>query len=184
MGLFAELKRRNVFRVTFAYVVIAWLVMQVGDTMAPALHLDEWVNSLLAFFLILGLPLAIFFAWVFEMTPEGIKLEKDVDRSASIAPQTGKKVDRLIIGVLVVAVRPVRIAGARFPRSAGRARAEPAGRADPYPADDRLRGLGRRGGVAPAVARGEPDIVLGRILQVLALGIGQGTGTPNRAADP
>ena len=104
MGLFAELKRRNVFRVTFAYVVIAWLVMQVGDTMAPALHLDEWVNSLLAFFLILGLPLAIFFAWVFEMTPEGIKLEKDVDRSASIAPQTGKKVDRLIIGVLVVAV--------------------------------------------------------------------------------
>jgi len=104
MGLFAELKRRNVFRVAFAYIVIAWLIMQVGDTMAPALRLDESVNSVLAFFLILGFPLALFFAWAFEMTPEGLKLEKDVDRSASITVQTGKRVDRLIIVVLAIAV--------------------------------------------------------------------------------
>jgi len=104
MGFVTELRRRNVFRVAIAYVIVAWLVLQVGDTLAPALHLGEWVNSLLAFFLILGFPLAMFFAWAFEMTPEGIRKEKDVDRSTSIAQQTGKKVDRLIIGVLVVAV--------------------------------------------------------------------------------
>ena len=104
MGFLAELKRRNVFRVALAYIVIAWLTMQVGDTMAPALRLDETVNSVLAFFLILGFPLALFFAWVFEMTPEGLKFEKDVDRTTSISAQTGKKVDRLIIVVLAIAV--------------------------------------------------------------------------------
>ena len=90
MSLFAELKRRNVFRVAIAYVVLAWLLLQVGDTLAPALRLPEWVNSVLAFFLILGFPMAIFFAWAFEMTPEGRKLEKDIDRKQSISPQTGR----------------------------------------------------------------------------------------------
>jgi TolB-like protein/Tfp pilus assembly protein PilF len=104
MGLFAELQRRNVFRVAIAYAVIAWLVMQVGDTMAPALRLGDWVNSVLAFFLILGFPIVIFFAWVFEMTPEGLKFERDVDRSQSITGTTAKKVDRLIIVVLALAV--------------------------------------------------------------------------------
>jgi TolB-like protein/lipoprotein NlpI len=104
MSLFAELKRRNVFRVGIAYIVLAWLLLQVGDTLAPALHLPEWINSALAFFLILGFPLAIFFAWAFEMTPEGLKLEKDVDRDASITPVTGRKLDRTIIVMLVFAL--------------------------------------------------------------------------------
>jgi len=104
MSLFAELKRRNVFRVAIAYVVLAWLILQVGDTLAPALHLPDWINSALAFFLLLGFPLAIFFAWVFEMTPEGLKREKDVDRSASITPATGRKLDRSIIALLAVAL--------------------------------------------------------------------------------
>jgi tetratricopeptide (TPR) repeat protein len=104
MSLFAELKRRNVFRVGIAYVVLAWLLLQVGDTLAPALHLPEWINSALAFFLILGFPLAIFFAWAFEMTPEGLKLEKHVDRDASITPVTGRKLDRTIIVMLVAAL--------------------------------------------------------------------------------
>lgn len=104
MSLFAELKRRNVFRVGIAYVVLAWLVLQVGDTLAPALHLPEWVNSALAFFLILGFPLAIFFAWAFELTPEGIKLEKNVDREQSITPMTGRKLNRTIIVLLAVAL--------------------------------------------------------------------------------
>ncbi|MEJ2256586.1 MAG: hypothetical protein P8X98_06200 [Woeseiaceae bacterium] len=102
MSLFAELKRRNVFRVGVAYIVLAWLLLQVGDTLAPALHLPEWINSALAFFLILGFPLAIFFAWAFELTPDGLKLEKDVDRDTSITPQTGRKLDRTIIALLVV----------------------------------------------------------------------------------
>ena len=74
MSFIQELKRRNVFRVAIAYVIMAWLVMQVGDTMVPALHLPAWAASLLAFFLILGFPIAMFFAWAFELTPDGLNI--------------------------------------------------------------------------------------------------------------
>ena len=104
MSLLTELRRRNVFRVGGAYLVLAWLLLQIGETLAPALHLPEWVNSALAFFLILGFPVALFFAWAFELTPEGLKLEKHVDRQQSITPQTGRKLDRTIIVLLVVAL--------------------------------------------------------------------------------
>ena len=104
MSFFVELKRRNVFRVAIAYIVLAWIILQVGDTLAPALHLPETVNSVLAFFLILGFPLAMFFAWAFELTPEGLKLEKNVDRDTSITPNTGRKLDRTIIALLVVSL--------------------------------------------------------------------------------
>jgi len=104
MGLVLELRRRNVFRVAIAYIIVAWLILQVGDTLAPALHLDEWVNTALAFFLILGFPLAVFFAWAYELTPEGIKLEKHVDRSHSVTHFTGRKLDFLIIAGLLLAL--------------------------------------------------------------------------------
>jgi TolB-like protein len=104
MGLVSELRRRNVFRVAIAYVIIAWLILQVGDTLAPALHLGDWVNTALAFFLILGFPIALVFAWAFEITPEGVKKEKDVDRSQSATHITGRKLDYLIIAVLTVAL--------------------------------------------------------------------------------
>jgi len=104
MRLFAELKRRNVFKVAAAYIIVGWLIMQAGDTLAPALHLPDWVNSALAFFLILGFPLALFFAWAFEMTPEGIKREKDVDRTRSITHVTGQKLNYTIIALLVAAL--------------------------------------------------------------------------------
>ena len=104
MSFFKELKRRNVFKVAAAYIIIGWLIMQAGEVMRPALHLPEWVNSLLAFFLILGFPLAMFFAWAFELTPDGLKKEKDVDHSKSIAPNTGRKLDFTIIGLLVLAL--------------------------------------------------------------------------------
>ena len=104
MGLVSELRRRNVFRVAIAYVIIAWLILQVGDTLAPALHLGEWVNSALVFFLILGFPIALFFAWAFELTPEGLKKEKEVDRSESITHLTGRKIDYLIIAALILAL--------------------------------------------------------------------------------
>ena len=104
MSFFAELKRRNVFRVAVAYIVVAWIILQVGDTLAPALHLPESVNSILAFFLILGFPLAMFFAWAFELTPEGLRLEKNVARDTSITPNTGRKLDRTIIALLIVAL--------------------------------------------------------------------------------
>jgi len=90
--------------VAAAYIIIGWLIMQVGDTLGPALLLPGWINSALAFFLILGFPLAIFFAWAFEMTPDGIKKENEVDRSQSITPVTSQKLNNMIIGLLVLAL--------------------------------------------------------------------------------
>jgi len=104
LSFFNELKRRNVFKVGFAYIIIAWVLLQIGDTLGPALLLPHWINSALAFFLLLGFPLALFFAWAFEMTPEGVKKQKDVDRSESITSQTGRKLDYTIIGLLAVAL--------------------------------------------------------------------------------
>jgi TolB-like protein/Tfp pilus assembly protein PilF len=99
-----EVKRRNVFRVAIVYIVAAWLTMQVVDVMFPALNIPDWVTSLVAVLLLIGFPFAVIFAWAFEMTPEGIKREKDVDRSESITAQTGHKLNRTIIVILTVAV--------------------------------------------------------------------------------
>jgi len=104
MSFFQELKRRNVFRVAIAYIIVAWLLLQVADTLAPALRLPEWFQSGVAFVLILGFPIAMIFAWAFELTPEGVKLEKQVDRTESITNQTGQKLNATIITLLVVAV--------------------------------------------------------------------------------
>ena len=104
MSIVRELRRRNVFRVAIAYLIIAWLVLQVGDILAPALHLDEMVNTALAFFLILGFPIALILAWAFEITPDGLKKERNVDRSQSITHKTGRKIDFIIIGLMSVAL--------------------------------------------------------------------------------
>jgi len=104
MSLFAELKRRNVFKVAAAYIIVGWLIMQAGEVMGPALRLPEWVNSMLAFFLILGFPLAMFFAWAFDMTPEGLKMEKDIDRSQPLATNSGRMMNYTVIALLAVAL--------------------------------------------------------------------------------
>ena len=104
MTFFKELKRRNVFRVGAGYVVTAWLLLQVVDLVLENITAPDWVMQVFMLGLAIGFPLAIFFAWAFEMTPEGLKKEKDVDRSQSIAPQTGRKLDRSIIIVLVLAL--------------------------------------------------------------------------------
>ena len=84
MSLFAELKRRNVIKVAVAYIVTSWLVAQVAQLAAESFVAPEWVMKMFITLLALGFPFAIIFAWAFEMTPEGIKKEKDVDRSQSI----------------------------------------------------------------------------------------------------
>jgi TolB-like protein len=103
-GFFEELKRRNVFRVAIAYIVVAWLVLQVADVVLPTFQTPDWVMPAFTFLLALGFPVALTFAWAYEMTPEGIKREKEVDRSQSITRNTGRKLDFIIIGVLVVAI--------------------------------------------------------------------------------
>jgi len=104
LSFFNELKRRNVFKVAAAYIIVSWLIMQAGEVMAPALRLPDWINSALAFFLILGFPLAMFFSWAYEMTTDGIKKEKEVDRTQSITHTTGQKLNYAIIALMSVAL--------------------------------------------------------------------------------
>jgi len=103
-SLFAELKRRNVIRVGIAYLVGAWVLLQIIDVVGPILHLPETIAQYLLFLLVIGLFPIIVLAWVFELTPEGVKLESEVDRARSTTAQTARKLDRAIIGVLVVAI--------------------------------------------------------------------------------
>ena len=102
MSFFKELKRRNVFRVTAAYVVIGWLLLQIGDVVFEALELDASANRMLMAFVLLGLIPTIIFAWAFEVTPEGIKRDKDVARDEQQERRTAKKLDYITMGVLVL----------------------------------------------------------------------------------
>ena len=102
--LLSELKRRNVFRVGVAYIVVAWLIAQVAELALDSFDAPSWVIKTILLLLALGLPVVLFFAWAFELTPEGLKKEKDVDRSQSITQQTGRKLNAAIIVMLVVAV--------------------------------------------------------------------------------
>jgi adenylate cyclase len=104
MSFFDELKRRNVFRVAFAYIVLAWLVMQVVDVVLGNVSAPGWVFQVLMLFLAIGFPFALIFAWAFELTPEGLKKEKDIERSESVTPITGRKLDFVIIGLLTAAL--------------------------------------------------------------------------------
>ena len=104
MLFFAELKRRNVVRVGIAYVIVGWLLAQVAEFAAENFGAPDWVLKIFVVFLILGLPLALFFAWAFELTPEGLMLEKHVEREESITHQTGRKLDFIIIAVMAVAL--------------------------------------------------------------------------------
>jgi TolB-like protein/Tfp pilus assembly protein PilF len=104
MSFYEELKRRNVVKTAVFYVIASWLILQVADLLFEALDLpSSWVRLVLAL-LILGLPLALVFSWVYEMTPEGLKREKDIDHSQSITPETGRKINVLIIVLLVLAI--------------------------------------------------------------------------------
>ena len=85
-----------------AYIVVSWLIAQVAELALDSFDAPTWVIKTILLVLALGFPLALFFAWAFELTPEGLKKEKEVDRSQSITSQTGRKLDFIIIGVLAV----------------------------------------------------------------------------------
>ena len=103
-NLFSELKRRNVVRVGIAYLVIGWVLIEVSDTIAPMMSLPEWAPNLILYVLILGLPVALFLSWAYELTPQGVKKTAKVDADESITPSTGRRLDFVIIGALVIAV--------------------------------------------------------------------------------
>ena len=104
MTFFQELKRRNVFRVGVAYALAAWVLLQIVDLVLDVISAPEWILQVFALAAAIGLPTVLIFAWAFELTPEGLKRESRVDRSRSITSQTGSKLDRAIIVLLVLTV--------------------------------------------------------------------------------
>ena len=104
MSFFKELQRRNVFRVTVAYVISAWLLAQVADLVLDNIAAPDWVMQTILLVLFLGLAPVVFFSWAYEVTPDGIKRESEIDRSQSITHVTGRKLDRTITFVLLLAV--------------------------------------------------------------------------------
>ena len=104
MSFFDELKRRNVVRVGLAYGIAGWVFLQVADLVLENIEAPSWVIQALMLFVLLGFIASLVIAWAYEITPEGIKRDSEVDRSQSIAGHTGKKLDRIIIGFLVLAV--------------------------------------------------------------------------------
>lgn len=104
MSFFTELKRRNVVKVGIAYAVSTWVLLQITDIVSEILVLPEWAPKLILLILIIGFIPALIFAWAFELTPDGVKREKDVDRSQSITPKTGQKLNKTIGALLVIAL--------------------------------------------------------------------------------
>ena len=104
MSLIAELKRRNVIRMAGLYLVGAWLITQVAGTVLPMFGAPDWLPRSVVILLAIGFVPALIFSWVFELTPHGFKRDAEVPLEQSIAPQTARRLDRLIIAVLLIAL--------------------------------------------------------------------------------
>ncbi len=107
MSFFEELKRRNVFRMAVLYVVATWLLLQVTDVLSSLLNLPRWAGSLVVMLLVLGFPIMLMVSWVYEMTPDGLRREKEIDHSEAVSSETGRKINTLIIVLLVLAIAAV-----------------------------------------------------------------------------
>ncbi len=103
-NLISELKRRNVFKVATAYGIAGWLIIQVSDTVFPRFGFPDWTVTFVITLVFIGLPISLIVAWAFELTPEGLKKTVEVDTEESITPNTGKKLNKVIISVLSIAV--------------------------------------------------------------------------------
>jgi TolB-like protein/Flp pilus assembly protein TadD len=104
MSFLKELKRRNVIRVAIAYAITAWLLIEITATTFPILRLPEWTATFVTVLLLIGFPVALIFAWAFELTPEGIKLDEDATRSEPKTRRAGRKLDFAIIGLLAFGI--------------------------------------------------------------------------------
>ncbi len=103
-SFFAELKRRNVYKVGVAYVAIAWILAEAASKLEETLNLPAWLDSVVVVLLLIGFPIALVFAWAFEITPDGIKKESDIAPEDSIAAHTGQKLNYIVIGLMAVAI--------------------------------------------------------------------------------
>ena len=103
MSFFNELKRRNVIRVGVAYALVAWLVMQFADVVLNNISAPDWVFKAIMLLLAIGFPFVLIIAWAFEMTPEGIKREKEIDVDATSRSATARKLNQLTVTVMALA---------------------------------------------------------------------------------
>jgi len=101
---FAELQRRNVYKVTVAYAVVSWLLIQIATQVFPAFEIPNWATRLVILVLLLGFPVALVLAWAFELTPQGLVRTDEVDARKSTTHSTGRKLDFVIIGVLLAVI--------------------------------------------------------------------------------
>ena len=104
MSLFVELKRRNVFRAAAFYAASAWLLVQIATQVFPFFHISEWVVRWIVVAAAIGFPFAMMFSWLYEWTPHGLQRESEVAPNESVTRESGKKLDRWIIAILVLAV--------------------------------------------------------------------------------
>src|SRR4026208_1155607 len=103
-NFFAELKRRNVYKVAIAYAVVAWLLMQIASQIFPFFEIPNWAVRLVVLLLVIGFPVAMILAWALDLTPEGVKRSEDVDVTKSITRKSGRKLDFFIIAVLLLVI--------------------------------------------------------------------------------
>jgi TolB-like protein len=104
LSFFNELKRRNVVRVAIAYAVASWVLIQIGDVAAQNFEAPVWVMKMFMTALMAGFPIVLFFSWAYEITPDGIKKESEIDHSQSVTQETGKKLEYVTIALLVIAI--------------------------------------------------------------------------------
>jgi TolB-like protein/Tfp pilus assembly protein PilF len=103
-SLWSEVKRRNVFKVAVAYLVLSWLLIQVSDVVFPALHLPDWSVTFVLALLAIGFLPALIFSWVYELTPEGLKRESEIEPSESITSETGRRLNLITIGLVILGI--------------------------------------------------------------------------------
>ncbi|MBV8143634.1 MAG: hypothetical protein JO184_01415, partial [Gammaproteobacteria bacterium] len=104
VGLFTQLRQRNVFRVALLYLLGCWLILEPVHVVFHMLEVPAWANRLVIMLMAVGFPLVLVFAWVYEITPQGVKPTNEVPHAASIRELTGRRLDRAIIAVLAVAL--------------------------------------------------------------------------------
>jgi zinc protease len=114
MSFLSELRRRNVLKVALVYVVAGWLLLQFARLVIPVLDLPPWTDGLVRLLLLIGFPLALFFAFIYEITPVGLRKTIDVDQTQSIVYKTGQKLNAALAVLLVLLLAAV-VVGRLFP---------------------------------------------------------------------
>jgi TolB-like protein/Tfp pilus assembly protein PilF len=104
LSFFKELKRRHIFRVAVAYLAIAWMLIEVAGTLFPGFGVPEWAFRFVVIVLVLGFVPVLVFSWAYEITPEGLKRERDVSHDAASVQNTARRLDKLTIGLIIVAL--------------------------------------------------------------------------------